>query len=111
VAVNCPICSHTLEGGELVMVCRPCHKALGGGLDVNSTGEFRVLTTAEIAAVDAPADEAATPRPNTVGVCSWCGKLENQVKKLLGRGGAALCNECVSLASDIMEAELGGDWR
>ncbi len=110
-AVNCPICSQALEGGELVMVCRPCHKALGGGLDVNATGEFRVMSEAEIAAVEAPETAAPAPRPNTVSVCSWCGKLENEVKKLLGRGGAALCNECVSLASDIMEAELGADWR
>ena len=34
-----------------------------------------------------------------------------EVKKLLGRSNVALCNECVSLASDIMEAELGADWR
>ncbi|MBA3455579.1 MAG: hypothetical protein H0T42_20970, partial [Deltaproteobacteria bacterium] len=100
-----------LEGGELVMVCTPCHKALGGGLSVNATGEFRVPTAAEIA--DATDGEVASPtqRPNTVGVCSWCGKLESQVKKLLGRGGVALCDECVSLASDIMEAELGESWR
>ena len=43
--------------------------------------------------------------------CSWCGKAEHEVKKLIGRSGTALCNECVSLASDIMDAELGSDWR
>ena len=92
------------------MVCHPCHKALGGGLDVNATGEFRVPTAAEIAEhVDT--ESPNTVRPNTTNVCSWCGKLEHQVKKLLGRGTAALCNECVSLASDIMEAELGSNWR
>jgi hypothetical protein len=32
------------------------------------------------------------------------------VKKLLGRGGVALCNECVSLCCDILDAEVG-DWR
>jgi len=37
--------------------------------------------------------------------------VRHQVKKLLGRGGVALCDECVSLASDIMEAELGSGWR
>jgi hypothetical protein len=25
--------------------------------------------------------------------------------------GTALCNECVSLACDIMDAELGDNWR
>jgi len=92
-------------------VCTPCHKALGGGLSVNATGEFRVPTAAELEDdhVDEPSPN--TVRPNTVNVCSWCGKLEAQVKKLLGRGGVALCDECVSLASDIMEAELGENWR
>lgn len=107
--MDCPICANALEGGELVMVCTPCHKALGGGLSVNATGEFRVPTSQELEEhVDAGPN---TQRPNTVGACTWCGKLEHEVKKLLGRGGAALCDECVSLASDIMEAELGADWR
>lgn len=93
------------------MVCTPCHRSLTGGiassLSVYATGEFRVPTSAEIAASEAP-----TPtRPSAVGACTWCGKLEGQVKKLLGRGGTSLCDECVALASDIMEAELGPDWR
>jgi hypothetical protein len=107
--VNCPICAQALEGGELVMVCHPCHKSLGGGLSVNATGEFRVPTAQEVLEhMDEPSPGV---RPNTVNVCSWCGKLEAEVKKLLGRGGVALCDECVSLASDIMEAELGENWR
>ena len=91
------------------MVCHPCHRALGGGLSVNATGEFRVPTAQEI--MDNTDEPPASTRPNTTNVCSWCGKLEGQCKKLLGRGGVALCDECVSLASDIMEAELGENWR
>lgn len=90
------------------MVCTPCHKSLGGGLNVNATGEFRVPTAEEL--VD-HVEAVPSVRPNTVAVCTWCGKLEHEVRKLLGRGGAALCDECVSLASDIMEAELGANWR
>lgn len=90
------------------MVCHPCHKALGGGLEVNATGEFRVPTPAEI---EAAAGGGPGARPTTTSVCSWCGKLEHEVRKLLGRGTAALCDECVALASDIMEAELGANWR
>ncbi|CAN5861987.1 hypothetical protein BH11MYX3_BH11MYX3_07740 [soil metagenome] len=92
------------------MVCIPCHKSLGGGLSVNATGEFRVPTSAELAE-HTDDDSPNLMRPNTVNVCSWCGKLEGEVKKLLVRGGVALCDECVSLASDIMEAELGEHWR
>ena len=96
------------------MVCTPCHRSLTGGiassLSVYATGEFRVPTSAEIAASEAPRPTRPT-RPSAVGACTWCGKLEGSVKKLLGRGGTSLCDECVALASDIMEAELGPDWR
>jgi hypothetical protein len=108
--VNCPICAQALEEGELVMVCAPCHKALGGGgLAVNATGEFRVPSSAELMShTDA---SHSGERPHATNTCSWCGKLEAQVKKLLGRSGTALCDECVSLCCDILDAELGTDWR
>jgi hypothetical protein len=105
--VHCPICTQPLEGGELVMVCNTCHKSLGGGLSVGTTGEFKVPSEAMIEAASTPPGE----HPHATNVCSWCGKLEVDVRKLLGRGGTALCNECVALACDIMEAELGSDWR
>jgi hypothetical protein len=104
--VNCPICTQALEGGELVMVCNGCHKALGGGLALGATGEFRVPTEL----IEHAQAEAVGERPSAVNVCAWCGKLESQVKKLLGRGGVALCDECVSLCCDILDAELG-NWR
>ena len=106
--MNCPICAQVLEGGELVMVCTSCHKALGGGLEVGATGEFKVPSQAELFAHDAA---SSGERPHAVNVCSWCGKLEHTVKKLLGRGGVALCDECVSLCCDILDAELGNQWR
>jgi len=109
--VNCPICAQTLEGGELVMVCTSCHQALGGGLSVGATAEFRVPSPALLEAAEA-SSSGGGQRPQTiVGVCSWCGKLENQVKKLLGRGTTTLCDECVSLCCDILDAELGTTWR
>jgi hypothetical protein len=96
-----------LEAGELVMVCGHCHKSLGGGLSVAATGEFTVPTLAMMAEDELQRGE----RVHSPTTCTWCGKLEAEVKKLLGRGNAALCNECVALASDVMEAELGSDWR
>jgi len=91
------------------MVCTGCHKALGGGLAVGATGEFRVPSPELIAAAQQSTDGGEHPR--ATNVCAWCGKLEPQVKKLLGRGGVALCNECVSLCCDILDAELGENWR
>jgi len=104
--VKCPICSQALEGGELVMVCTTCHKTLGGGLAVNATGEFRVPTPQALEAA-----EATGERVGVTSACAWCGKREREVKKLLGRGGIALCDECVSLCCDILDAELGDAWR
>jgi hypothetical protein len=104
--VNCPICAQALQGGELVMVCASCYLQLGGGLEVNATGEFRVPTLLQL--------ESSVPTGEQVRathVCAWCGKHERQVQKLLGRGGVALCDECVALCCDILDAELGTDWR
>lgn len=107
--MNCPICTQALEGGELLMVCSTCHKTLGStSLSVGATGEFRVPTPEMIAAV---ANSEPGERPDATDACSWCSKAEHEVKKLLGRSGTALCNECVSLACDIMDAELGTGWR
>jgi hypothetical protein len=88
------------------MVCTACHTKLGGGLSVNATGEFRVPTPEQFESA-----EATGERVRAINVCAWCGKHERQVKKLLGRGGIALCDECVSLCCDILDAELGNDWR
>jgi len=103
--VECPICSQLLEGGELVMVCTTCHKTLGG-LSVHATGEFRVPTPRALEAAETIGD-----RVRVTSACGWCGKLEHEVKKLLGRGGIALCDECISLCCDILDAELGDAWR
>jgi ClpX C4-type zinc finger len=109
--VICPVCTKALEAGELVMVCGQCHKALGGGMSLGATGEFRVPSDEMLEAMREDAAQPQAERVHATNVCSWCGKLEAEVKKLLGRGNAALCNECVALACDVMEAELGGDWR
>ncbi len=93
------------------MVCGTCHQTLGGGgsaLHVGATGEFKVPTPEMMAAI---VESQPGERPNATDVCSWCAKSETAVKKLLGRSGTALCNECVSLACDIMDAELGSGWR
>ena len=92
------------------MVCNNCHKALGGGLSLGATGEFRVPSSAELIAHASESGHVGE-HVHAVNVCSWCGKLEAQVKKLLGRGGVALCDECVSLCCDILDAELGETWR
>ena len=94
------------------MVCQSCHRSLGEGLAVHATGEFKVPSAEMLAAVAAePTPEHHGERVRATNVCAWCGKLEPEVKKLLGRNGVALCDECVSLCVDILDAELGTGWR
>lgn len=39
--------------------------------------------------------------------CSFCGKSQKQVRKLIGGSGVYICNECIELCNEIIEEELG----
>ncbi len=106
--MRCPLCAQSLDGGELIMVCHPCHQSMGASLEVSHTGEFRVAPSQLMAPEPEPL-EHAEPIAH-LGVCAWCSKGEGEVRKLLGRGPVALCEECIALACDILDAELGL-WR
>lgn len=41
--------------------------------------------------------------------CSFCGKLQEQVKKLVAGPGVYICDECIELCNEIIEEELSGD--
>ncbi len=41
--------------------------------------------------------------------CSFCGKTQDQVKKLIAGNDVFICNECVDICSDIIEDELDVD--
>lgn len=38
--------------------------------------------------------------------CSFCGKSQDQVKKIVAGPGVYICNECVDLCQEIMEEEF-----
>lgn len=40
--------------------------------------------------------------------CSFCGKTQKQVRKLIAGGGVYICDECIELCNEIIEEELGG---
>jgi hypothetical protein len=41
--------------------------------------------------------------------CSFCGKRQDQVKKLIaGPKGVAICDECVTLCKEIVDEEFSG---
>lgn len=41
--------------------------------------------------------------------CSFCGKTQNQVHKLVAGPGVYICDQCVELCSEIIEEELAED--
>jgi len=105
----CPLCGVDMRDPQPVQVCRNCHDVLasGAGVQVRSTGEFRLSEIMEAAAqppVPAGPDAAAVE-------CTWCGRSQDEVRKLLSQGSAHICDECVSLCADILHAELGPEWK
>lgn len=41
--------------------------------------------------------------------CSFCGKSQEQVRKLVAGPGVYICDECIELCTEIVEEELGGE--
>jgi hypothetical protein len=111
-AKSCPACGGALTGPMTVDVCGSCYQDMvaGGGFALQATGEFGAMSMSQ-------AEEALRPvRPRSLTgaqslACSWCGKPRAEVKKILSGQSAHICNECVALCADIMESELGPEWK
>ena len=43
--------------------------------------------------------------------CSFCGKPRPQLRKLVAGPGVYICDECVALCVEILEEEIGENWR
>jgi len=41
--------------------------------------------------------------------CSFCGKSQEQVRKLVAGPGVYICDECIELCTEIVEEELGSE--
>ncbi|WP_413627115.1 ATP-dependent Clp protease ATP-binding subunit ClpX [Fructilactobacillus vespulae] len=46
---------------------------------------------------------------NKTIACSFCGKTQDQVKKIVAGPGVYICNECIDLCEQIMETEIKDD--
>src|SRR3990167_8433164 len=46
-----------------------------------------------------------TPNRNETLYCSFCGKSQHEVKKLIAGPSVFVCNECVNLCNDIIREE------
>jgi len=97
---HCYLCAGEV-GADAAAICGICQKQ---HVPVRATGEFMVPTLPPDLGERGP----ASPAP---GSCDWCGKDGGAVKKLLGNGTVAICDECVALCADVMDAELGDGWR
>ncbi len=51
------------------------------------------------------AQESTTDKLN----CSFCGKVQDEVKKLIAGPSVYICNECVDLCNEIIEEEIKSD--
>jgi ClpX C4-type zinc finger len=43
--------------------------------------------------------------------CSFCAKPREEVRRLIAGPGVYVCDECVALCVELMEEEVGPDWR
>ena len=51
---------------------------------------------------------AKNDKPRSVR-CSFCGKAQENVRKIVAGPGVYICDECVELCNSIIEAELYDD--
>jgi ATP-dependent Clp protease ATP-binding subunit ClpX len=51
---------------------------------------------------------AGTTESNDQLLCSFCGKSQRQVKKLIAGPGVYICDECIDLCNEIIDEELAG---
>jgi ATP-dependent Clp protease ATP-binding subunit ClpX len=49
---------------------------------------------------------ARPTEPNEQLLCSFCGKSQRQVKKLIAGPGVYICDECIDLCNEIIDEEL-----
>jgi ClpX C4-type zinc finger len=109
----CPLCGRHPQHPMRLEVCGECYQemtAAGAGA-LQATGEFHAMTPERVEKM-----VGATNRPRSMTgtpdlACTWCGKQRGEVKKILSGQSGHICNECVALCSDILESELGPDWR
>ena len=45
-------------------------------------------------------------RPNNLTMCSFCGKGQSEVRKLIAGPGVYICDSCITICKGILEKEL-----
>jgi hypothetical protein len=106
----CPVCNLLTQNLESIEVCVSCHHNLSvtTNASVVSTGEFSVSELMSL--TEASRAEPVGAPATTTAACSWCGRGQADVRKLLSRGQSHICNACIGLCAEILQAELGDGW-
>ncbi len=69
---------------------------------------FEGLAKATARVVDAIGQ---SPLVSELALCTLCGKRAPEVRRVIAGPGVLICNECVDLCVEILEDEIGEDWR
>ena len=84
----------TVRGGQGVRDHRPGDRApLSRGLGAEGKSRYNE-------------DMARASEGNEQLLCSFCGKSQRQVKKLIAGPGVYICDECIDLCNEIIDEEL-----
>jgi hypothetical protein len=67
----------------------------------------RILLDILHGALDARLHPRTIPRAHHVRSCSFCGKSQDVVRRLIAGPGVYICDECVALCTRILEQEVG----
>jgi len=82
--------------------CRAIARAVPDGLDRERLG-LRALEATVTQALDVVREEH--PEAQALLQCSFCGKAQGEVARLIAGRSAHICNECIDLCSDIVREE------
>jgi hypothetical protein len=52
-----------------------------------------------------------SPPVSDLALCTFCGKRAREVRRVISGPGVLICDECVVLCVEILEEEIGEDWR
>jgi ClpX C4-type zinc finger len=88
---------------ELPPVAYAVSEALGGELLLERTSVGVVEEEEQNYDEGAAVERVAPTDPARQLLCSFCGKTEGQVKKLVAGPGVYICNECVDVANEIID--------
>jgi hypothetical protein len=115
--LKCILCSKPVGDAKLVNgirvnVCKSCIELRASTLPSTSASESGPVSepppVPEYVPIDSRPANFQSPRKDhrTSLSCSFCGKSQRDVKKLIAGPGVCICDECTGLCSEIFAEEI-----